>query len=71
MVLTVEKTEEDLQLEFLARVEAGEKIEADDWMPEEYRLTLIKLISMHGISEIMGRFRRKNGYRKHRHLIES
>ncbi|RDU35871.1 1,2-phenylacetyl-CoA epoxidase subunit A [Neobacillus piezotolerans] len=36
------------------RINAGEKIEADDWMPEEYRKTLIKLISMHGISEIMG-----------------
>jgi ring-1,2-phenylacetyl-CoA epoxidase subunit PaaA len=36
------------------RIEAGEKIEADDWMPEEYRKTLIKLISMHAISEIMG-----------------
>ncbi|SIQ98732.1 ring-1,2-phenylacetyl-CoA epoxidase subunit PaaA [Peribacillus simplex] len=40
--------------QFIARIEAGEKIEADDWMPEEYRSTLIKLISMHGISEIMG-----------------
>nr|WP_158737443.1 1,2-phenylacetyl-CoA epoxidase subunit PaaA [Alteribacillus sp. YIM 98480] len=40
--------------QFMARIEAGEKIEADDWMPEEYRQTLIKLISMHGISEIMG-----------------
>ncbi|WP_240374742.1 1,2-phenylacetyl-CoA epoxidase subunit PaaA [Bacillus piscicola] len=40
--------------EFMARIEAGEKIEADDWMPDEYRQTLIKLISMHGISEIMG-----------------
>nr|WP_281280627.1 1,2-phenylacetyl-CoA epoxidase subunit PaaA [Salibacterium salarium] len=39
---------------FMERIEAGEKIEADDWMPEEYRQTLIKLISMHGISEIMG-----------------
>ena len=38
----------------MQRIEAGEKIEADDWMPEEYRLTLIKLISMHGMSEIMG-----------------
>ncbi|WP_375137336.1 1,2-phenylacetyl-CoA epoxidase subunit PaaA [Cytobacillus oceanisediminis] len=38
----------------MKRIEAGEKIEADDWMPEDYRLTLIKLISMHGISEIMG-----------------
>ncbi|WP_404456250.1 1,2-phenylacetyl-CoA epoxidase subunit A [Virgibacillus necropolis] len=39
---------------FMARIESGEKIEADDWMPTEYRESLIKLISMHGISEIMG-----------------
>lgn len=39
---------------FLERIQRGEKIEADDWMPDEYRKTLIKLISMHGISEIMG-----------------
>ncbi|WP_307473758.1 1,2-phenylacetyl-CoA epoxidase subunit PaaA [Cytobacillus purgationiresistens] len=38
----------------MLRIEAGEKIEADDWMPDDYRQTLIKLISMHGISEIMG-----------------
>lgn len=40
--------------DFMAHIEAGGKIEPDDWMPEEYRTTLIKLISMHGISEIMG-----------------
>lgn len=40
--------------EFMQRIENGEKIEADDWMPDEYRIALIKLISMHGISEIMG-----------------
>ncbi len=39
---------------FIQRIENGHKIEADDWMPEEYRTVLIKLISMHGISEIMG-----------------
>ncbi len=39
---------------FLARIDRGEKIEADDWMPDDYRNQLIKLISMHGISEIMG-----------------
>ncbi|KXH81901.1 1,2-phenylacetyl-CoA epoxidase subunit PaaA [Sporosarcina sp. HYO08] len=54
MVVVALKTEEEKQQEFLARIEAGEKIEADDWMPEEYRIALIKLISMHGISEIMG-----------------
>jgi ring-1,2-phenylacetyl-CoA epoxidase subunit PaaA len=47
-------TEKEKYDHFLIRVEAGEKIEADDWMPDEYRFTLIKLISMHGISEIMG-----------------
>lgn len=52
--MSTEVLEKELQLQFEARIEAGEKIEADDWMPEEYRSVLIKLISMHGISEIMG-----------------
>lgn len=47
-------TDEEKHQHFMNRINAGEKIEADDWMPDEYRLTLIKLISMHGISEIMG-----------------
>jgi ring-1,2-phenylacetyl-CoA epoxidase subunit PaaA len=47
-------SEEEKYERFMQRIEAGEKIEADDWMPEDYRMTLIKLISMHGISEIMG-----------------
>ncbi|GAK09935.1 1,2-phenylacetyl-CoA epoxidase subunit PaaA [Geomicrobium sp. JCM 19038] len=38
----------------MQRIEYGDKIEANDWMPAEYRDTLIKLISMHGISEVMG-----------------
>jgi ring-1,2-phenylacetyl-CoA epoxidase subunit PaaA len=53
-ILERELTEQQHLEEFIARIEAGDKIEPDDWMPEEYRLTLIKLISMHGISEIMG-----------------
>ncbi|MFY4777323.1 1,2-phenylacetyl-CoA epoxidase subunit PaaA [Metabacillus sp. RGM 3146] len=48
------RTEEEKYERFMKRIAAGEKIEADDWMPEDYRMTLIKLISMHGISEIMG-----------------
>ncbi|SDB90689.1 1,2-phenylacetyl-CoA epoxidase subunit PaaA [Shouchella lonarensis] len=47
-------TDEARHQAFIDRIDAGEKIEADDWMPEEYRTTLIKLISMHAISEIMG-----------------
>ncbi|HLR01310.1 MAG TPA: 1,2-phenylacetyl-CoA epoxidase subunit PaaA [Virgibacillus sp.] len=38
----------------MERIERGDKIEADDWMPDDYRQALIKLISMHGMSEIMG-----------------
>nr|WP_275898299.1 1,2-phenylacetyl-CoA epoxidase subunit PaaA [Peribacillus alkalitolerans] len=47
-------TLEEKHKKFMERIQAGEKIEADDWMPDEYRNVLIKLISMHGISEIMG-----------------
>lgn len=53
-ILLNEMTEKEKLKQFIARIEAGDKIEADEWMPEEYRDTLIKLISMHGISEIMG-----------------
>ena len=53
-VLLNEITEQEKLEQFIARIEAGDKIEADDWMPDEYRNTLIKLISMHGMSEIMG-----------------
>jgi ring-1,2-phenylacetyl-CoA epoxidase subunit PaaA len=49
-----EMTEEQKYGQFMKRINAGGKIEADDWMPDDYRMTLIKLISMHGISEIMG-----------------
>jgi ring-1,2-phenylacetyl-CoA epoxidase subunit PaaA len=47
-------TEREKHARFMKKVKQNEKIEADDWMPEDYRKTLIKLISMHGISEIMG-----------------
>lgn len=50
-----EHMSEEQKLEaFLQRIDRGEKIEADDWMPEDYRQQLVRLISMHGISEIMG-----------------
>lgn len=39
---------------FMERIARGEKIEASDWMPDEYRMLLIKFIQMHGVSEIMG-----------------
>jgi ring-1,2-phenylacetyl-CoA epoxidase subunit PaaA len=39
---------------FLARVDAEEKIEPKDWMPARYRNTLIRQISQHAHSEIVG-----------------
>ena len=42
------------QERFDARIDAGEFIEAKDWMPEHYRKTLVRQISQHAHSEIVG-----------------
>ncbi len=39
---------------FQARIDAEEKIEPKDWMPEAYRQTLVRQISQHAHSEIVG-----------------
>ena len=39
---------------FQERVDADVKIEPKDWMPEAYRKTLIRQISQHAHSEIVG-----------------
>jgi ring-1,2-phenylacetyl-CoA epoxidase subunit PaaA len=39
---------------FEARIDAGDMIEAKDWMPENYRKTLLRQISQHAHSEIVG-----------------
>jgi len=39
---------------FQDRIDAGVKIEPKDWMPEAYRKTLIRQISQHAHSEIVG-----------------
>jgi ring-1,2-phenylacetyl-CoA epoxidase subunit PaaA len=44
----------ELAARFQARVDAEERIEANDWMPEAYRRTLIRQISQHAHSEIVG-----------------
>jgi ring-1,2-phenylacetyl-CoA epoxidase subunit PaaA len=44
----------DLQQRFDARIDAGDFIEAKDWMPEHYRKTLVRQISQHAHSEIVG-----------------
>ena len=43
-----------LQERFDARIDAGEFIEAKDWMPDNYRKTLLRQISQHAHSEIVG-----------------
>ena len=42
------------QEDFDAKVDADRKIEPQDWMPEAYRKTLVRQISQHAHSEIIG-----------------
>ena len=44
----------DALLRFQARIDAEDKIEPNDWMPEGYRRTLTRQISQHAHSEIVG-----------------
>lgn len=43
-----------LEAQFQAKIDADIKIEPKDWMPEKYRKTLIRQISQHAHSEIVG-----------------
>src|SRR5512135_2591187 len=45
---------EDKLTQFEGRIARGEKIEPGDWMPEEYRKQLIRMISQHAHSEVVG-----------------
>ena len=45
---------------FQARIDAGDTIEARDWMPDGYRKTLIRQISQHAHSEIVGQLPEAN-----------
>jgi ring-1,2-phenylacetyl-CoA epoxidase subunit PaaA len=44
----------DAMARFQAQIDAEEKIEPNDWMPEAYRRTLTRQISQHAHSEIVG-----------------
>jgi ring-1,2-phenylacetyl-CoA epoxidase subunit PaaA len=39
---------------FYAHVSGGGKVEADDWMPDDYRAAVLKFVEMHANSELMG-----------------
>ncbi len=43
-----------LETRFQERIDAEDKIEPKDWMPENYRRTLIRQIAQHAHSEIVG-----------------
>ncbi len=44
----------DQEREFQDRIDRGEKIEPKDWMPDDYRATLIRQIGQHAHSEVVG-----------------
>ncbi len=46
--------EAELERRFEARIDEGAFIEAKDWMPDHYRKTLLRQISQHAHSEIVG-----------------
>ncbi|QJW85538.1 1,2-phenylacetyl-CoA epoxidase subunit A [Ramlibacter terrae] len=50
------RSADDVQMEgrFEARIAEGEFIEPKDWMPDHYRKTLVRQISQHAHSEIVG-----------------
>ncbi|MBP6650759.1 MAG: phenylacetate-CoA oxygenase subunit PaaI, partial [Bacteroidia bacterium] len=47
-------TEQERETEFQARIDRGEMIEPKDWMPERYRKQLIRMMSQHAHSEVVG-----------------
>ncbi|KUG25602.1 phenylacetate-coa oxygenase, paag subunit [hydrocarbon metagenome] len=46
--------DEQLQKKFEDRIQTGEIIEPKDWMPERYRKQLIRMMSQHAHSEVVG-----------------
>ena len=52
--MTTTMTYAERVAEFKQRIQEGQKIEAGDWLPDEYRATLIKFIERHAMSELMG-----------------
>lgn len=49
-----ELTNEQHLADFEARIDRGEKVEPGDWMPDDYRKNLIRMMGQHAHSEIVG-----------------
>jgi len=47
-------SEQALQAQFDERIDADGRIEPREWMPDAYRKTLVRQISQHAHSEIVG-----------------
>lgn len=47
-------THDELERRFQERIDRGEVIEPKDWMPERYRKQLIRMMSQHAHSEVVG-----------------
>jgi ring-1,2-phenylacetyl-CoA epoxidase subunit PaaA len=47
-------TDDERLTAFTEHVHAGRKIEPGDWMPDEYRLAVLRFVEMHANSELMG-----------------
>jgi ring-1,2-phenylacetyl-CoA epoxidase subunit PaaA len=57
MIMSSEMSKTDMaasERDFQARIDAEEKIEPKDWMPEKYRQNLVRQISQHAHSEVIG-----------------
>ena len=50
----MDNSQKNLEAKFQAKVDAEIKIEPKDWMPDKYRKTLVRQISQHAHSEIIG-----------------
>jgi len=51
---TASLTDDARLAEFEARIAAGETIEPRDWMPDRYRKQLVRMMSQHAHSEVVG-----------------
>lgn len=47
-------SQQELEKQFQERIDRGEIIEAKDWMPERYRKQLVRMMSQHAHSEVVG-----------------
>lgn len=52
--MIIQQQEEERVAEFRDYIARGGKVEVNDWMPNEYRQSLIRFIEMHANSELMG-----------------